>query len=68
MTGQRAPVVRWPVPVHDHAMSTNATLLLVVSVLGLGATVVLVVGIRAAVEIVRVRAGADPHSPGRMKP
>jgi hypothetical protein len=40
-------------------MSTNTTLVLVVAVLGTGATIVLVTGIRAAVEIVRVRAGKD---------
>ena len=49
------------------SMSTNATLVLVVTVLGVGATVVLVAGIRAVVEIVRVRHGADPQAPGKMK-
>lgn len=39
-------------------MSTNTTLTLVVLGIVAGATVVGVVGIRAAVEIVRVRAGA----------
>lgn len=40
-------------------MSTNATLVLVVGILGAGATAVLVRGISAAVEIVRIRAGKD---------
>lgn len=47
-------------------MSTNATLALVVSVLALGATVVLLAAIKATVEIVRVRAeGRGPVRQGK---
>lgn len=48
-------------------MSTNTTLALVVAVLAVTATVVLVAGIRAAVQIVRVRAEGSPPQGGRIK-
>ncbi|MFE2934963.1 hypothetical protein [Streptomyces sp. NPDC059278] len=44
-------------------MSTNATLALVVVALVAGAAIVCVVGIKAAVEITRVRAGVSKGRP-----
>jgi hypothetical protein len=53
-------------PGDDRAMSTNATLALVVSVLVLGATTIMVVAIKATVEIVRVRSeGRVPARQGK---
>lgn len=48
-------------------MSANSTLALVISILSASAAVVLVVAIRAVVEIFRVKSGAEGQPPGRIK-